>query len=128
MMRTLAVIFVLALITIAFEIYSDAVLTSAEALTLLSRTLRRWPSPMRSNAVRGQSRPRGLGNLGKSRARRLALELDTALLLNRCLLDRDHLSLHLGQFGRRLLIATDEDAASQKITTAAAVVQPSFVC
>ncbi len=30
MMRTLAVIFVLALITIAFEIYSDAVLTSAE--------------------------------------------------------------------------------------------------
>jgi hypothetical protein len=30
MMRTLAVIFVLALITIAFEIYSDAALTSAE--------------------------------------------------------------------------------------------------
>ena len=30
MMRTLAVIFVLAPITIAFEIYSDAVLTSAE--------------------------------------------------------------------------------------------------
>ena len=29
-MRTLAVIFVLALITIAFEIYSDAALTSAE--------------------------------------------------------------------------------------------------
>jgi hypothetical protein len=29
-MRTLTVIFVLALITIAFEIYSDAVLTSAE--------------------------------------------------------------------------------------------------
>ena len=29
-MRTLAVIFVLALITIAFEIYSDATLTSAE--------------------------------------------------------------------------------------------------
>jgi ABC-type xylose transport system permease subunit len=29
-MRTVAVIFALALITIAFEIYSDAVLTSAE--------------------------------------------------------------------------------------------------
>jgi len=29
-MRTLAVIFVLALITIAFQIYSDAALTSAE--------------------------------------------------------------------------------------------------
>jgi hypothetical protein len=29
-MRTLAVIFVLALITVAFEIYSDAALTSAE--------------------------------------------------------------------------------------------------
>jgi hypothetical protein len=29
-MRTLAVIFVLALITIAFEIYSDAALTTAE--------------------------------------------------------------------------------------------------
>jgi hypothetical protein len=29
-MRTLAVIFVLALITVAFEIYSDATLTSAE--------------------------------------------------------------------------------------------------
>ena len=29
-MRTVAVIFVLALITIAFEIYSDAALTSAE--------------------------------------------------------------------------------------------------
>ena len=29
-MRTLAVIFVLALITIAFEIYSDAALTNAE--------------------------------------------------------------------------------------------------
>ena len=29
-MRTLAVIFVLALITIAFEVYSDAALTSAE--------------------------------------------------------------------------------------------------
>jgi hypothetical protein len=29
-MKTLAVIFVLALITIAFEIYSDAALTSAE--------------------------------------------------------------------------------------------------
>ena len=29
-MRTMAVIFVLALITIAFEIYSDAALTSAE--------------------------------------------------------------------------------------------------
>ena len=29
-MRTLAVIFVMALITIAFEIYSDAALTSAE--------------------------------------------------------------------------------------------------
>ena len=35
-MRTLAVIFVLALITIAFEIYSDAALTNAEtSLTLL---------------------------------------------------------------------------------------------
>ena len=29
-MKTLAVIFVLALITVAFEIYSDAALTSAE--------------------------------------------------------------------------------------------------
>ena len=50
-MRTVAVIFALALITIAFEIYSDAALTSAEVSHTAARTPRRRPSPKASNTV-----------------------------------------------------------------------------
>ena len=39
----------------------------------------------------------------------LALKLNVALLCDGCLLDRDHLSLHLGQFGRGLLVTADEE-------------------
>ena len=49
--RTAAVIFVLALITTAFEIYSDAALTSAEVSHTAARTPRRRPSPKASNTV-----------------------------------------------------------------------------
>jgi hypothetical protein len=42
---------------------------------------------------------------------RVALELNVALLRDRCPLDRDHLPLHLRQLSRRLLIATDEESS-----------------
>jgi len=44
------------------------------------------------------------------------------------LLDRDHLPLHLGQFRRRLLVATYKERSWPENDTAAAVVQPSFAC
>jgi len=47
--------------------------------------------------------------ISKSRPRRLALELDSAFLLNRCLLDRDHLTLHLSEFRRSLLVPADKE-------------------
>jgi hypothetical protein len=53
-----------------------------------------------------------------------ALELDAAFLCDRRLLNGNHLSLHLGQLGRGLLVAATKNAAGQKMTIAAAVATP----
>jgi hypothetical protein len=41
--------------------------------------------------------------------RTLTLKLNVAFLRDRRLLNRDHLTLHLRQFGSRLLVATDKE-------------------
>ena len=58
--------------------------------------------------LRAKAAREGLA-ISQSVALRLALKLNVALLRNRGLLDRDHLALHLGKLGRRLLVAADEE-------------------
>jgi hypothetical protein len=43
--------------------------------------------------------------------RSLPLKLDPAVLLDRCLLDSDHLPFHLGQLGGGLLVTADQEGS-----------------
>jgi hypothetical protein len=46
---------------------------------------------------------------GESGRRRSPLKLDPTVLLDRSLLDCDHLVFHLSELGRSLLVATDQE-------------------
>jgi hypothetical protein len=63
----------------------------------------------------------------RSRSRRpRSLELDSALLLDRRLFDRDHLALHLPKLGGRLLVSADEEGGGPEDYDRA-VAKPSLV-
>jgi hypothetical protein len=56
-----------------------------------------------------------------------ALELDTAFLCDRRLLNRNHLSFHVDNSAAVCMSPPTKNAAGQKMTIAAAVATPSLV-